>query len=570
MLTTTTALQTVLVNEYAQSKGMFAELARIETLLAETYRNRVQYELLQNSDDAGSTAVAITIHDSGTVIWENNGRPFSLQDIEALCRSASSTKQRGDSIGYRGIGFKSLAAVARNISVTSSNVSFSFSKENAQELLQSRGHSVSLENIPLIRIPTKIQEVPPLQGASFCITPSSENTPVLGEINPLALLFLHNIRSVSIRQNNENHIFTISHTGNIAELTWNDHTTKFATLSTPVATLAIPLDDTALALSTRQGHLSCFLPLNDQLGLPLVLSGDVLTDPSRTNAITTDVSTRQVLESGAKILSDILATPSHPLFERTWELTTKSDDLRVLLSESQQSTSSVFITSLRTLMTSHELPFSHAPFTIDQSDIKTLFPQGAPTALYKHENEKTARSLRVVFGMKTLKASDIASHIPTLSRTTVDNAASYFSELMQAKGTTPTPEEKALLDARTPTPPKPMENPLSLPTTQTNVTLTNSTPHTQTLPEIFAKWRAAELTVCEWLNQRGWQLRDVSKQNLGYDLEGTDPEGKRVMLEIKRVERVNTPFSMTNNEMGAAQVVGHRAPSMARMPSPAW
>jgi len=30
--------------------------------------------------------------------------------VESLCRSASSTKARGQSIGYRGIAFKSLAA----------------------------------------------------------------------------------------------------------------------------------------------------------------------------------------------------------------------------------------------------------------------------------------------------------------------------------------------------------------------------------------------------------------------------------------------------------------------------
>ena len=77
---------------------------------------RVPYELLQNSDDAGSTVVTITELGDRTWSWANNGRPLTSADAEALCRSASSTKRRGgDSIGYRGIGFKSLAAIASRI-----------------------------------------------------------------------------------------------------------------------------------------------------------------------------------------------------------------------------------------------------------------------------------------------------------------------------------------------------------------------------------------------------------------------------------------------------------------------
>jgi hypothetical protein len=101
------ALQFTLVAEFSQSRGMFTELAHIETLLAETYRDRVQYELLQNSDDAGATRVTVSVASDGSVNWANNGRPFNASDAEALCRSATSTKTRGQSIGYRGIGFKS-------------------------------------------------------------------------------------------------------------------------------------------------------------------------------------------------------------------------------------------------------------------------------------------------------------------------------------------------------------------------------------------------------------------------------------------------------------------------------
>ena len=56
------ALQEQLISEYHSAPDMFRELASMETLLADTYRNRAQYELLQNSDDAGASRVVDQDH----------------------------------------------------------------------------------------------------------------------------------------------------------------------------------------------------------------------------------------------------------------------------------------------------------------------------------------------------------------------------------------------------------------------------------------------------------------------------------------------------------------------------
>ena len=150
---------------------MFTELAHIEGLLAETYRDRIQYEMLQNSDDAGATAVEVTVGSDGSVTWVNNGRPFTAADAEALCRSASSSKSRGNSIGYRGIGFKSLAAVASTIEVKSAQVTFSFDRDDSVDLLAAASKPKAAD-IPLIRIPTRISRSHVDEGATFVITPN--------------------------------------------------------------------------------------------------------------------------------------------------------------------------------------------------------------------------------------------------------------------------------------------------------------------------------------------------------------------------------------------------------------
>jgi hypothetical protein len=69
-------LQSTLAREYGESQGMFTELAHIEGLLAETYRGRIQYEMLHNSDDAGATVVDVALGSDGSVTWVNNGRPY--------------------------------------------------------------------------------------------------------------------------------------------------------------------------------------------------------------------------------------------------------------------------------------------------------------------------------------------------------------------------------------------------------------------------------------------------------------------------------------------------------------
>ncbi len=71
--------------------------------------------------------------------------------------------------------------------------------------------------------------------------------------------------------------------------------------------------------------------------------------------------------------------------------------------------------------------------------------------------------------------------------------------------------------------------------------------------EGIQKWRSAEENTLAALNANGFQLKDVSKQNLGFDLEGSDPNGKNIYIEVKSIDYVGQKFRMTNNEFAAAQ-----------------
>jgi len=73
------------------------------------------------------------------------------------------------------------------------------------------------------------------------------------------------------------------------------------------------------------------------------------------------------------------------------------------------------------------------------------------------------------------------------------------------------------------------------------------------LPTADTRWRSAEIQAKEVLNSIGFSLQDVSKQNIGYDLEGLDPNGRSILIEVKSIHGANTKLELTNNEIALAQ-----------------
>ena len=117
------------IKEAVNAPRLFEDLSNMERYISETYKKRSIIELIQNADDANATCFGIHKTKFGFAIC-NNGREFSGQDLVALCRSGASNKQRGkDSIGYRGIGFKSVAQIAPTIALLSGKYTICFNKE---------------------------------------------------------------------------------------------------------------------------------------------------------------------------------------------------------------------------------------------------------------------------------------------------------------------------------------------------------------------------------------------------------------------------------------------------------
>jgi hypothetical protein len=68
--------------------------------------------------------------------------------------------------------------------------------------------------------------------------------------------------------------------------------------------------------------------------------------------------------------------------------------------------------------------------------------------------------------------------------------------------------------------------------------------------------RLAELQVLKWLLNGGWDVKDVSEQNMGYDLGGRDSKGQDAFVEVKSINYPGAPFSLTSNEYAVAAEKG--------------
>ncbi len=172
--------------------------------------------------------------------------------------------------------------------------------------------------------------------------------------------------------------------------------------------------------------------------------------------------------------------------------------------------------------------------------------------LYASRHQSAARALKTVLGLRSVDFTALLADLdPTLlSDPLRARLAAHFQELARTHGRRLTEAESRLVQEASPQEEPPTAPPPAAPLRTEEVRVTKAAPSADnSLASILKRWRAAELATKEYLNHLGWTLRDVSAQNVGYDLEGIDPRGEPVRIEVKKLDRPDARFAMTNNEM---------------------
>ena len=624
-------LRDSLITEAKSSPMLLSDLAGLEAYVSESYNSRSFIELLQNADDAKATK--FYVKRSGDFLFvANNGRPFNIKDLESLCRSASSNKVRGTTIGYRGIGFKSVVSFAKEVHLISGDFEITFSKELSKQIVP------QAPKVPLIRIPHELErsvkdeladEIRKMQSEGFntiFIFSGVLANQIDEEYTSFAnttLLFLNSIQVIKIH-------LTKKVTANIAVIEENERG-RYLRVSTTEAisnwfvcsdstcSIAFSMNkDKVERLPKSEAIIHAFLPTEDSCGLGIVVNGDFSTDPSRRHLIMDDTTIKVISNLThlyASLLKYALANKDRNMvdalmpyfdwkliqlmkqsFEKEFAIKIK-DAFGKELSNVRLAPSWLNAEDFSKIMEASNLPYI-APECSDVPGLSDLLkflgnkPEDVGSLIVKADNAQIsvlgcAQILSA--GMKEALMNHRLSSLTTTALVMSNGGLcslkeindeegeidESFIKLMEDNGMSKNDISQFLKKAGLSNindllfddeedddfydkedddddfdDDDKSDNPTSVSQWFNDA---SSSLKSVVNNEGVQKWRSAEENTLAALNANGFRLKDVSKQNLGFDLEGSDPNGKNIYIEVKSIDYVGQKFRMTNNEFAAAQ-----------------
>ena len=626
-------LRESLIAEAKSSPMLLSDLAGLEAYVSESYNSRSFIELLQNADDAKATKFYVKRFGDYLFV-ANNGRPFNIKDLESLCRSASSNKVRGTTIGYRGIGFKSVVSFAKEVHLISGDFEITFSKELSKQIVP------QANKVPLIRIPHELDktirselagEIKEIQDEGFStifIFSGVLANQIDEEYTSFAnttLLFLNSIQVIKIHLSKKvtANIAVIEENekGRILRVSTTDAISNWFVCSNSTCSIAFSINkDKVERLPKSEAIIHAFLPTEDSCGLGVVVNGDFSTDPSRRHLIM-DETTINVISNLARLYASLLKYALANIDRNMVDALMPYFDLK-LIQLMKQSFEKEFAKRVKDAFGKELSNIRLAPSWLNEEDFAKIMEASNLSFIAPECSE--------VIGLNDLlkylgnKPEDVDSLIKKVSKSEL--SALGYAQIMAAgiKGAlmnhrfsslTTTPliisngrlcslkeinddEEEIdesyvqlLLDSGV------SENDISQFLKKMGLSKINEVQFSDDDDDDYTfndeddedednygnkesynptsvsqwfndaessskqavnndgiqKWRSAEENTLVALNANGFRLKDVSKQNLGFDLEGSDPNGKNIYIEVKSIDYVGQKFRMTNNEFAAAQ-----------------
>lgn len=307
------------INEAISSPNLLADMASMENYMAESYNGRIFIELLQNADDCGSKRVYVEKFEND-IIFANDGKPFDENDVLSISRSGASSKERGKSIGYRGIGFKSTIYLTDEIIIYSNDTYFTFSKKICSYKLK-----LDFNNIPVIRIPILLDlqddkicnKVSELKGKGYTTLFIFKNARIetfledVSNVTDGDFIFLNSVENCKIKIDTYNFNVTL-------DRIYKDNA-QLVTFKTGNENSWLIIKQNGISVGFKYDVIShkiipcaeneqvyhSYLPTFDKVCFPLKINADFSTDPSRKH-ITIDQQTEQAIENVAIVISELI------------------------------------------------------------------------------------------------------------------------------------------------------------------------------------------------------------------------------------------------------------------------
>ena len=108
-------------DELKNGTSNYRTVASLDAQIAQEYRGRCILELLQNAhdalahadpDDARRISFVLSTDPEPVLSVGNSGRPFRKEDFDGICQLAQSPKDPNESVGNKGLGFRSVLEVS--------------------------------------------------------------------------------------------------------------------------------------------------------------------------------------------------------------------------------------------------------------------------------------------------------------------------------------------------------------------------------------------------------------------------------------------------------------------------
>lgn len=134
------------------------ERGNAQELVREQYTGRYAFELLQNANDAAvdsdtRAAVRFQITDHSLLV-ANMGAAFGEEEVRAICSLGRSSKNPRKTVGYKGLGFKSVGEITTSPQVFSPPHCFGFDAATARHLVEAdAGPLAAPQRLPVYAFP---------------------------------------------------------------------------------------------------------------------------------------------------------------------------------------------------------------------------------------------------------------------------------------------------------------------------------------------------------------------------------------------------------------------------------
>jgi len=625
--------------EAKNSPQLFADMAAMESYMAESYGERVFIEMLQNADDAISTSFYVC-EVAGHVFIANNGKPFNDKDVMSICRSGASEKKRGETIGYRGVGFKSTTHLSTNIYIHSSDCTFTFSKRLAAQRLG----NIDEGKVPTIRIPFVVKSVEPeilntldqLKQKGFTtifVFCNSNLATFLQEVQSVTadyFLFLRHISDVIIEVNGTQIVGNVVRNPNSTAIQFKGRQFLWRILSNDKSQIALALNERQEIIPCRKEEavFHCYLPTYEPSPYLFKINSDFSTDPSRKH-ITLDLRTKEALIASAALLFEALKQGVNTndldlvhfvslvmnkntfakiaqFFEKQFQSLIQTNWLQMqdgnLIAPRDYVKKSNFLNDAEWYWVRQHTPLKNTLPKVDGEVLSALdgfVGQYAKESYSIHDWISMLSSRKFVESAPDLIFSKLYANLfkqirnkTLITREEFDVSRCYFKDnnvLVCISEASKDVLYMLLLDIKSQLTANEIEwfvklyelqiiddqNSFNIGVSSSDLGSSKTTfdsskdemvqPNVNTellsitakqIKKSITRWRAAEYQCVEFEEMQGNRAKDVSKQNLGYDIVSVTPDNTERYIEVKSVKSRGAKISMTNNEYTSAHING--------------